>query len=283
MAKITLQDGTVIEGTIEEFAQMGVKFPGGEVVAEEQDVISHKGVEYKRVDRKARKGDVVVFTENESACLKNGVTYGPVGLNNLKPKIVGGDGDSYSVYFDYMNRTESNVKVYEPVAKEQPLKVGDYAKIVGKDKTRIDRGSHGFNEGETVKLVRELHNRSGFECESLTCNASAAPYVSTPDLVRATDEEVAKAKRQQAEQVETERWTKIGRKPNEFKQGDIVRGERYNNTSVKFFGEVENANNDDNATVQGVRTYDGKYHAAKNVELITPVEHRFDLSEGDAE
>ncbi|TFI48169.1 hypothetical protein E4O93_08955 [Diaphorobacter sp. DS2] len=146
MVKITLENGTVLEGSVEELRQMGVKLPvkvkplevgdyakviGGvsfierlsegdivkisckatnfdfrvkrlsdgtselfmegdliratdEEIAEakkpaQPETITHEGVEYKRVDREAREGDVVVFTDSKSAFSSNCVPYGPIG------------------------------------------------------------------------------------------------------------------------------------------------------------------------------------------------------------
>jgi hypothetical protein len=183
MARVTLADGTVIEGTIEEFKQMGVK-----------------------------------FTIEDTP---------------------------------------------------EPLKVGDFAKTLAESK----HGHTGI--GEIVKI-----ESTDFPLESghtiAVRNSRGGDGLFKPsELLRATDEEIAEAKLNLLENAEAEKWVKIGRKPNEFKEGDIVRGERYDDSTIKFIGEVED---EPSGEYIGVRGGDNHYHAVRIAEatLITPVEARFD-------
>jgi hypothetical protein len=75
--------------------------------------------------------------------------------------------------------------------------------------------------------------------------------------------------------VEAKR-AKIGRRHNEFKKGDIVRGVRYDDSSIRFIGEAEDVS--DKWDTIGVRSADGIYHAVYRTEavLIAPVEIRVD-------
>lgn len=84
----------------------------------------------------------------------------------------------------------------------------------------------------------------------------------------ATDEEKAKYER-------AVKFAELGRKPGEFKKGDIVRGVHWINTAKKFIGEVEDVVGD----MIGVRVEDGGYYAVymEKCELIAPVESRVDI------
>jgi len=175
MAKITLENGMVIEGTIGEFKEMGVKFP----VEEAQDT--------------------------------------------------------------------------------EPLKVGDYAKVVGFIGSRED-----YN-GTIVRLDKEWSGEQG-RYNVTPLGESSMASCDAKNLVKATEDEIEAAKRQQAE---ISRWSAIGRKPNEFKTGDIVRN------GGEIF-EVENGSDKGLTGAVGVRMTNYKWRFPENIELISPVEARFD-------
>lgn len=185
-------------------------------------------------------------------------------------------------YYVLMNEKVIVLGANEDLSEEgQPLKVGDYAKVVG---------GGNFEHGDIVKIISD--DGSGFTpllCGLVRlggdsdneCDGYLRRFKDYDDLVRATDEEVADAKEKAAEakrlQAEAERWAKIGRKPNEFKKGDIVRVEsndRYNGVC----GELEDYLPEQNQHSFGIRTFDGDYRAPKNetVKLVTPVDERFD-------
>jgi hypothetical protein len=78
------------------------------------------------------------------------------------------------------------------------------------------------------------------------------------------------------------KWAKIGRKPNEFKKGDIVRVMPNNywfDNSDYIYGVVDHLSESGNPSVVG-RVKDGRiislYIEVNEVELIAPVESRFD-------
>jgi hypothetical protein len=207
MAKVTLANGTVIEGTIEEFKQMGVKFPVEEVEAEPLKV-----------------GDHIVALE--SADYMYGVT-------------------------------------------DTSMELGLVTKLCG--------------DGEiTIKIISHKDS-SEVDCEF---------EVDTKHFRKATDEELVIAKEKQAEanaklaedmeqkKVEV-KWAEIGRKPNEFKEGDIVRVVRVeggicNGHPYGVIGEVLY-----DATPKNIGSgnpevmYNGKSLCC-NCELIAPVESRID-------
>lgn len=81
---------------------------------------------------------------------------------------------------------------------------------------------------------------------------------------KATAEEVEKAR-------EEARWAKIGRKPGEFKQGDIVRLLEHSGAHKK--GTLVEVH--DKGTYKADGIWRGKFDW---YELVVPVEHRFDIA-----
>jgi hypothetical protein len=255
MAKITMGEQT-FEGNVEElmdlFAKMGVKFPVAEDTAESP---------YRKVTgREPRVGDFVKFTEETGAdCVREGEYYRITRFDDFDdPQITDECGLEYDMCGDEYEVFERETGAEE----EQSLEVGDYAKVVNND-----NASPKLPLGTIVSITGKHPHIGAYDYRTLDGSYTGGAYEYR--FVKATDEEVAEAQ-------EAAKWAKIGRKPAEFKKGDIVRGERYDDKSVKFIGEIEDVNNGLDADVQGVRTYDGKYHAAVKVELITPVEQRFD-------
>ncbi|MEK4970670.1 hypothetical protein MKX29_24000 [Cytobacillus sp. FSL R7-0696] len=141
----------------------------------------------------------------------------------------------------------------EPVA--QPLKVGDYAKVVGSSNTFDEKGA-------IVKIVEDDGTDIPFKNEHL--DGSYAGWQDVESLVRATDEEVAEAKAQAALEA---KWAKIGRKPNEFKKGDIVHS---GNGSPEFTVLAEHE------ISTGKVAFESRRVDLDIVGLVTPVESRFD-------
>jgi hypothetical protein len=169
MAKITLADGMVIEGTIEELKQMGVKFP---------------------------------------------------------------------------------------VEEAEPLKVGDYVKVVAAE-------SSVAKNGDIFKIT---HVNGVFPFEGQRIGDFAEEQFYDREIVRATDEEVAEAKAKLAEEENVAKWAKIGRKPNEFKEGDFVKYK-------KCFAEVTRVGIYD----MSIEAPNGIIPVAfESAILITPGEARFD-------
>lgn len=162
-----------------------------------------------------------------------------------------------------IDRVGINVEVG---SKKEPLKVGDYAKVVLE--------TH-YLTGEIVKIVSDNYSEF-YKYDTAEINGEEGDCFEPEHLVKATDEEVADAKKKQAEAKAELRWKAIGRKPNEFKQGDIVRITRYQSAAKE--GELVEL-----TYAGGVVTYGGGYGADRDaIELVTPVEQRFDLG-GDNE
>jgi hypothetical protein len=158
MAKITLENGMVIEGTIEEFRQMGVKFP---------------------------------------------------------------------------------IKTAEP----NRLKVGDYVKVVD---TTTRGGTHRSNieVGEIMRITEDDGTSAPYSAEKF--DGSDYEWFREGTIVKATDEEVAEAKAKLAQKDLEAKWAKIGRKPNEFKEGDAVRYKKAFTTVVVATPELVRINQSNN-------------------------------------
>jgi len=179
-------------------------------------------------------------------------------------------------------KAESEVgPVFIEEPKEEPLKHGDYAKVIGIEATESHRGRHGFEIGEIVKIELINDVNQAATCAKLNGNYAPRKYVSLEDIVKATEEEVTAAKAEiEAKKVEA-KWTEIGRKPNELKTGDIVRV--IDSPCAHPEGslvEVQTVYTDASLSAKG---YDEGYgrivmygYALDDVELITPVEARFD-------
>ncbi len=157
--------------------------------------------------------------------------------------------------------------MYERVDDDKvELKVGDYAKVTN--------GNEIYNKtGDIVKVVLDDgSNWAPLEVEHL--DGSYGGFKGRHNLTPATDEEIAQAK---AEAAEVSKWTKIGRKPNEFKEGDIVRVKwLYKKGDVNELVEIERGpigpSGGGNYYLTGGEGTLGRHIT----ELITPVESRFD-------
>jgi hypothetical protein len=267
MAKITLENGMVIEGTIEEFKQMSVKFP-----IEEAEVND----EYRKVaGRTPKAGDFIKFTDTADGDITIGKYYEIIRFDN------DGDPEFYDNIKDINVAVSEFGEVYDiyervaPCCEPTPesFKVGDYAKVVAHNNTNYFGGMM-TPVGDIVKIVAV--NDFGFRVQEIDGgNYRGNPNAVKEALVRATDGEITEAKAKAALENLEEKWAKIGRKHNEFRKGDIVRGERFDDITVKFIGEVED---EPIGEYIGVRGGDNRYHAVRIVEatLITPVEARVD-------
>ena len=267
-------DPHIIDDDGDEYDTVGDEFEVYEKVSATQpETITHNGAAYTLVDRKAQPGDVVVFTESDSPYVTNGKTYGPVTEEDGDLYVADDyDGDPVRIYNAYFNRTPANVKVYAQVAKQvEPLKVGEFFKTLTTSRYgKVKKGVIG-------EIVRDHHD-GDYTIQSVS--GGQRGIFDASQLVRATDEEVAQAKAQQAELA---RWAAIGRKPNEYKKGDIVRVQKGNvwfNNEDEIYGEVMNSNHQ---TQIKARYTDGRviplWISNNSVELITPVEARFDVTD----
>lgn len=154
------------------------------------DVAALKGeakTEYVRIDKsEAKAGDFVKFDEAPNEFLTAGKYYEIYRVDGCgDPQIRDDDGDGFDTY------CADDFEVYRKVSAAEPkperLKVGDYAKVV-----RNESG-HYAEIDEIVLVKRDDKDFAPFHCEKLNGNEAGIFY--EDELVRATDEEVAEAKR----------------------------------------------------------------------------------------
>ena len=238
------------------------------------DVAALKGeakTEYVRIDKsEAKAGDFVKFDEAPNEFLTAGKYYEIYRVDGCgDPQIRDDDGDGFDTY------CADDFEVYRKVSAAEPkperLKVGDYAKVV-----RNESG-HYAEIDEIVLVKRDDKDFAPFHCEKL--NGNEAGIFFEDELVRATDEEVAEAKRAAAER---KKWAAIGREVGEYKVGDIVRviNSGFSKLIVGDIGPISEI--DENCAQVSARNLTGaNWVVFKRIELVTPVEARFDRKDDE--
>lgn len=234
------------------------------VSALESDVAALKGeAEYKQIDAdEAKVGDYVKFDDPPSY-LTDKEYYEIKEFDDGDPVIIDDDSDEYDTYTDkfevYRKVSAASVEA-EP--KPERLKVGDYAKVVNAT------DYHSFSDGDIVEIVADPFTGSINEC-ARKITGGVTQYVPKRQLVRATDEEVAEAKRAAAEH---KKWSEIGREVGEYKEGDIFRSPGGNLFEITRI--------DDRSAFPIIFTnlegVDDGYKRDSAITLVTPVEARFD-------
>ncbi|WP_407567990.1 hypothetical protein OKW88_21235 [Bacillus subtilis] len=243
----------------------------GEIESLKSDVAALKGeAEYKRISvDEAQPGDYVKF-DYPPSFLTAKEYYEIKEFEDGDPVIIDDDGDEYDTYSDdfevYRKPGAASVEA-EP--KPERLKVGDYAKVV-EDQTTSDNDpiSDESCVGDYVEVLTDDKSEIPFEVRIITGKqVGETAWAREFALVRATDEEVAEAKRAAAER---KKWAEIGREVGEYKTGDVVQLSDHNRKlgvmdyiGVHFYG-VE------------LSTGDYVRPDKDRVTLVTPVEARFD-------
>lgn len=173
----------------------------------------------------------------------------------------------------------SEYVVLEPVTtaeKTQPerLKVGDYVRVV--DARSISGRVRDHVKIDEIRVITK-DDRSVLPFQTTLLDGTKAAWFRAEAIVRATEAEVAVAKRKQAEEA---RWAAIGRKVGEIKNGDIVRvigdnpcGSRHKNGDV---GVVRRGPSYNLEVITAREGLSGRWVLPDYVELVVPVEQRFD-------
>ncbi|MGF2820214.1 hypothetical protein ACQUF8_14670 [Bacillus subtilis] len=259
--------------------------------------VAYGGAAYERVEGASEVGDIVLITTNGWTDAREGEFYKAVGVDSdgdAKIKDDRGEIDShFRRNYDIFRKVAAiNPSVEERVAKAEGeieslksdvaalkgdaepkperLKVGDYAKVVNADQHTMD----GFSVGDIVEIAESEYGEHDVDFYVMSLAGDNSGYIrKTPEyIVRATDEEVAEAKRVAAEAVERKKWAEIGREVGEYKVGDIFR----NPDGILY--EVSRI--DDRSTFSirftDLEGDDDGYTRKANLTLVTPVEARFD-------
>ncbi|NRF01210.1 hypothetical protein HRF55_10440 [Bacillus subtilis] len=188
--------------------------------------VAYGGTEYERVEGAAEVGDIVLITTNGWTDAREGEFYKAVGVDSDGDAKIKDDRGTIDSHFrrnyDIFRKVAAiNPSVEERVAKAEGeieslksdvaalkgdaepkpdrLKVGDYAKVVGQ--------AIITETGDIVKIIQDTGGQVPFMVE--TMDGKETEWRTEESLVRATDEEVAEAKRE-AEFAK-------------FKEGDKVR------------------------------------------------------------
>lgn len=241
------------------------------------DVATLKGEDepkYIRIDKsEAKAGDYVKFIETYDDDITTEKMYeidqvdwlGDIYFtDDVGDENYASADDTYAVY----RKVSAASAEAEP--KPERLKVGDYAKVV-----REEFG-HLFDTDDIIELI-EAGNNPNFKARRLS--DGEVWFVDASELVRATDEEVAEAKRKQAEEEERKRWAAIGREVGEYKIGDIVAYDDPVWFETSGFGEVVRRRSERAIVIEALDNYGyvKRYTVPiDRLKLITPAEARFD-------
>lgn len=185
-------------------------------------------------------------------------------------------------------------------AKQALLKEGDFARVISNEATTEAYGPHKFEVGTVLELHKFDSDDNTFETRHLNGDEPDAPWVHRKDLELLTKEEAehiareaeeekkAKAEREEKEAVRL-KWAAIGREVGEINDGDVVRVIDKDNTrlNVGDIGVVaesydyvkEREDKQEDSVAFRVNTSNCEYVNwldVANVELIVPVEQRFD-------
>jgi hypothetical protein len=243
-------------------------------------IIFEKSAEliYRKVDRKAKVGDFLLFESGTSEYLTDGKYYEVTRIDDAgDAQVIDDEGDNWDSYGD-------NFEVYEvinskKVAEVETTKfsVGDYVKLTIEEGGYPEHGWGRVRNGD-IGVITSVETEKEITVEFP--NQKHWNGVIS-EFVKVSEEEVAQAKaeqeRKQAEKEIDAKWAKIGRKPNEFKKGDVVRVVDVSNSrhEVGDIGEITEFAGD-TFRVNTHRISRVNWLGANHVELIAPVESRFD-------
>ncbi|WP_342468210.1 hypothetical protein NSS78_16345 [Bacillus sp. FSL W8-0920] len=234
---------------------------GGEITK-----VAYEGAEYERVEGEAKVGDLVLITDHSWCDATKGSFYLSIGISDEDPVIVDDIDEKDSYYSD-------GYALFRK--KHTRLKVGDYARVVE------DSGHDAVTKGDFVKITGDDETGIPFKCDVVT-GKSEGGYIwaRESDLVLATEAEVAAAKEAEAKRSIEAKWTKIGRKVDEYRKDDIVAYDDPEWFANKGFGKV----GEDKGGLVRVAAVDKGgfnnvfYLGKDRITLVTPVEARFDRS-----
>ncbi|MGG1445044.1 hypothetical protein ABE354_23930 [Brevibacillus laterosporus] len=167
------------------------------------ELVTHEGVTYRKVAREAKPGDKFVVPNESAMDYTAGKVYEIVSLGGSgNPHFIDDVNEEYYVtpgeYIvlepasvdEELATAQARVAELEAMKKKvNRLKVGEYAKVV-------ESGRERASVGQIVKVVIDDESCMPFRTEDL--DGKFAGWFYEDGIVRATDEEVAEALRQQA-------------------------------------------------------------------------------------
>ncbi|UTV32005.1 hypothetical protein [Bacillus altitudinis] len=216
--------------------------------------VAYEGAEYERVEGEAEVGDIIRLPGNSYKHAIPGGFYAVISVIDRDVIVMENCG----------NHHRWTAGLYELFRKKHVrLKVGDYAKVVA--------GCIIGDAGNIVKISADDHGNIPYRCDVITGRRTGDWFwARESELVLATEDEVAAAKEAEAKRFIEAKWAKIGRKVDEYKVGDIAK--------YRSDGEICEV-----IKVEGYITMMTAKHGycpelSEDIELITPVEARFDRS-----
>lgn len=237
----------------------------------DEETIEFEGATYRKVDREALEGDVVIIRNGAGEWFMDGVPYKV--LQGILINSVHSSG-KMEVYKAAVNRTRETVDVYEPIEQVKYVpQEGDIVVIV-----KSEHGSrNGVGDIGKVSDVSPINFAVDVPQKPCTSNARGNKHEAY-EVRKATSAEVEKYEQAVKDAEIASKWAKIGRKPNEFKKGDVVRvvSHKYGKCEGEI-GLVEDAGILGEGGV-GVRCgahYVGICFKGETVELVAPVESLF--------
>lgn len=279
--KITMNNGITFEGTQAEYEEF-LAYAERKIAEDEAkeakalETIEFEGATYRKVDREARKGDVVIFTDETA--YRYFITKNQPYKVIADGKFIDNDGDRMTIYRNDgdQNRTRETVDVYEPIeqAKYVPQE-GDIVVITDDSASNHSLGDIGKITEVKVDTFRVTvpgkKNRGNWLMDFRFRKA-------TPAEVEKYEQALMEIEKAHKDTEIAEKWAKIGRKPNEFKKGDVVKARTLwipSEVINDHIGIIE----DEGYDMVGIKFGNGRYCGAcitdGNVELITPVESLF--------
>lgn len=278
------------------------------------DLIVVDGVTYRKVDREPKVGDFVYATESINN-MSEGKVYGVTSVDSDGDAYFRNDREGINLYpFISVGRilvervadqpqtteqlaaeveetkrklAEAEKQLAEKQAEEAKiaatnrLKVGEYAKV--QRGYRNGCSSNGCSvDGDVVKITKDDKSHVPFRTEHLSGKYAGWHYIDA--LVRATDEEVAEAKRKLAQAEEAAKWAKLGRKVGEFHGGDVVviiANTNFSNNKIGDMGVVgEKSPRTGEYRVDTGRETRVNWTRPNEIKLIAPVESVVNLTVG---
>ncbi|HDR5276254.1 TPA: hypothetical protein QCS28_003489 [Bacillus thuringiensis] len=289
--KIELPDGTKLEGTpsdLEKITRKLQEMQAEQAVSEEtvevenasESVLERLPIgDYAKVIQEGHGnfGKVVKITNDN----RDGQLY-PYATELLD----GTFGDNHSENH-LVKATDEEVLE----AKQSLLKEDDFARVIGVEHTKRggfhDKdnedvgGGHSFENGTIVELkkpyIKKDETEDAFKAYHL--DGSDWWWIHRKDLEPLTKEETEHIAREAEEEkkakAERAKWAAIGRKVGEIKKGDIVRTTSHCG-SVNPVGTIGVAHKDGTVCSCSTLALKGDTSNWSSIELIVPVEQRFD-------
>lgn len=171
---------------------------------------------------------------------------------------------------ELVKATDEEVAEAKAQAKFASISEGDYVKIAD------EIHGHNFDIGEIV--VIEAKRDDDFRAEKL--DGSESWYITVEEFEKlsasSAEQIIAEQAEKEARRKEDAKWVAIGRKPNEFKKGDIVITHDRHNGLKDVIGEIAMDEVSDRPLVKARNDRGRTTSLYSHSSLITPVEARFD-------